>query len=225
VAKSVQHSNIGAQLSAFSRARTLALAGIIAPVWFTALVIVQGFLLPDYSHVMMPISAVAAWPTGWIQNLNFCVVGALTIAFAFGLHMGVQGARGWTVGSALLVASGVGLIIAGVFPWTMVDAVPTETPAHVVGAILSFAATGLGLIVFSRRMNVDPQWRDLATYTMITGFVVLALFIAVGFFVVDAGTPLHPWAGLSRNKVTRLTFHGVHNETTRVTHNRLMRPR
>jgi hypothetical protein len=40
------------------RERTLAPAGIIAPVWFTTLIVLQRFLLPDYSHMRMPIFAV-----------------------------------------------------------------------------------------------------------------------------------------------------------------------
>jgi hypothetical protein len=63
----------------------------------------------------------------------------------------------------------------------MVDGVPTETPPHVVGAVMTFAATGLGLIVFSRRMVADPRWHDLATYTMYSGIAVLLLFVTVGF--------------------------------------------
>ena len=47
-----------------ARASALAVAGIIGPVFFTALVVLQGFLVPEYSHVRMPISALAAWPTG-----------------------------------------------------------------------------------------------------------------------------------------------------------------
>ena len=54
-----------------ARSSTLALAGIIGPIWFTTFVVLQGLLLPDYSHVRLPISALAAWPTGWIQNINF----------------------------------------------------------------------------------------------------------------------------------------------------------
>ena len=41
---------------------TLLTAGIAGPIWFTALVIVQGILQPDYSHIAMPISALAASP-------------------------------------------------------------------------------------------------------------------------------------------------------------------
>ena len=128
------------------RPRTLALAGIIGPVWFITLVVVQGLLLPDYSHVRMLISALAAWPTGWIQNLNFYVFGALTIAFALALHRAVQPTRRGTAGFALLVMSGIGVELSGVFPWRMVDGVPTVTPPHVVGAIMAFAAAGLGMI-------------------------------------------------------------------------------
>ena len=119
------------------RVRTLALAGIVGPIFFTVLVVVQGFLRPEYSHVKMPISALAAWPTGWIQTINFYVVGLLMMAFAVALHLGVQATRRGGTGFALLLMSGLGLVLAGVFPWHMVNGVPTETPAHVVGAVMS----------------------------------------------------------------------------------------
>ena len=185
--------------------RTLALAGIIGPIVFTALVILQGLLQPDYSHVRMPISALAAWPAGWLQVLNFYICGALTIAFAVGLHMRMQRSSG-LVGVSLLVAGGVGLILAGIFSWEMVDGVPTETPAHVVGAILTFCATGLGFIAVSRRMNADEQWRDLATYALVTGVIVLLLFVTVGFFAIDDAAPLHPWAGLLQRILCAVWF-------------------
>ena len=35
--------------SATAKARVLALAGIVGPIWFTSLVVLQGFLRPDYS--------------------------------------------------------------------------------------------------------------------------------------------------------------------------------
>jgi hypothetical membrane protein len=178
------------------RTRTLALAGIVGPLLFTALVILQGLLQPDYSHVRMPISALAAWPTGWIQDLNFFIVGTLMIAFALALHRSVQPSRRGRTGFLLLAAGGLGVLLAGIFPWRMVDGVPTETPSHVVAAITTFAASGVGLVAFSRRMAGDPHWCDLASYTMLTGIAVLLLFVVVGFFAIDDGAPLHPWAGL-----------------------------
>jgi hypothetical membrane protein len=179
-----------------TRTHNLALAGIIGPIWSTALIVVQGVLQPDYSHIKMPISALAAWPKGWIQNLNFYVMGALTIIFALALHRSVRPMSRGGAGIALLAIGGSGLVLDGLFPWKMVGGVPTETPPHVVGAITTFASTGLGLIVFSRRMSADSRWRHLAAYTLCSGIAVLVLFVLVGFFAVDNGAPLHSWTGL-----------------------------
>jgi len=189
-----------------AQARTLALAGIIGPIWFTTLVIIQGFLLADYSHVRLPISALAAWPTGWIQNINFFVFGGLTMVYAFGLHRGVQRTRQGSVGFALLLLSGLGILLAGVFPFRMVDGVPTENSPHVVASIMAFASMALGLMVFSRRMIADPRWRDLATYTMFTGIIMLTLFVVLGRFAIDNGAPLHRWAGLIQRIVCAVWF-------------------
>ena len=187
-------------------ARHLALAGLVGPVWFTALVILQGVLQPDYSHVALPISALAAWPLGWVQILNFLVVGALMMAFGVAVHLGVRPSRGGVIGPALLVANGIGIVIAGVFPWVMVDGVPTETPGHVVGAIVAFGSISLALPLVSRRMRLDPSWRDVSTYTMVTGIAVLLLFVAMGAFAIDDGTPLHPWAGLIQRILCAIWF-------------------
>jgi len=188
------------------RARTLALAGLVGPTLFTALVILQGLLQPDYSHVAMPISALAAWPAGWIQVLNFHIAGAMIIAFAYALNLGVAPSGQGVLGSGLLAAGGLGIVLAGIFSWKMVDGVPTEPPSHVVGAVLAFAATGLGLVVFSQRMKADSRWRDLAGYTLVTGAAVLVLFVTVGFFAIDDGTPLHGWAGLLQRILCAVWF-------------------
>lgn len=174
----------------------LALAGIIAPFWFITLVVVQGILQPDYSHIAMPISALAAWPAGWMQNVNFFVVAVLNAAFIIGVHNGMRPTRFGMAGTALLLVSCVGLVVAGLFPWINVNGVPTETSPHVVGAVLTFSGASTGLMILSRRMAADPQWRSLSGYVLATGTVMLALFIVVGGFAVDEGTPFHPWAGL-----------------------------
>ena len=88
------------------------------------------------------------------------------------------------------------MIAAGAFSWKMVDGVPTETPEHVVGAIVTFVSLSIGLLSLSRRLRRDPAWSDLANYTLFTALVVLALFVTMAFYAIDDGTPLHPWAGL-----------------------------
>jgi hypothetical membrane protein len=184
----------------------LAIAGIIGPVWFTTLVIAQGILQPDYSHIMMPISALAAWPAGWMQNLNFFVVGTLTAAFTLGLHNAIRPTRFGLAGIVLLLVSCIGLFVAGLFPWINVNGVPTETGPHVVGAVLVFLGAGTGLVVLSRRMSVDPRWQDLSAYALGTGIIMLMLFIVVGGFAIDEGTPFHQWAGLLQRVLVVVWF-------------------
>ena len=184
----------------------LALAGIIGPIWFIALVIVQEVLQPDYSQVAMPISALAAWPKGWMQNLNFFVAAALNAAFTLGLHDGMRPTRFGVAGIALLLASCVGLVVAGLYPWINVNGVPTEPPGHVVGAVMTFAGASTGLMILSRRVAADPQWRSVSGYVLATGIVMLILFIIVGGFAIEEGTPFHRWTGLLQRILVAVWF-------------------
>lgn len=179
----------------------LLIAGIVGPILFITLVIIQGILQPDYSHIAMPISALEAWPAGWMQRLNFFMFGTVMAAFTIGVHHSIPPTRFGIVGIVLLLASCVGIVMAGVFPWINVNGVPTETPAHVVGAVLTFLCASIGLSILSRRMATDPEWRDLSSYVLATGIVMLVLFIVLGGFAIDAGTPLHAWAGLLQRVV------------------------
>jgi len=176
--------------------RILAAAGIGGAILFILLVFVQEFLNPDYSRIAMPISALAAWPTGWIQKLNFFVYGGLALAFYGGLTRGIRPSRLGQLGIVLLVVSAIGAILAGIFPWVRINGQPTETPRHVIGAISHFAGVALGSILLSRGMARDPAWSDIAGYVLGSGIALLVLFVTIGFFAIDPGTPLHPWAGL-----------------------------
>ena len=175
---------------------SLAIAGMIGPLFFSSLVIAQGILQPDYSPIAMPISALAAWPAGWMQNLNFFLLGTLNGGFTIGLHNGIRATRFGVIGILLLLVSCLGIFLAGLFPWINLNGVPTETPQHVVGAVLTFSGASTGLVVLSRRMSADPRWYSLSAYVRGTGIVMVILFVVVGFFAVDAGTPFHRWAGL-----------------------------
>jgi hypothetical membrane protein len=186
--------------------KLLAVAGIAGPLFFTTLVVAQGIWQPDYSHVEMPISALAAWPAGWLQNLNFFVSGMLLIAFTVFLHAVIRPTRFGRVGIGLLVAGAVGLFLAGVFPWIRVNGVPTETPPHALAAILTFSATSAGLIVLSRRAAADPRWCDLSAYILATGIVMFLLFIVVGFFAIEPGAPFHAWTGLIQRMLVAVWF-------------------
>jgi len=179
---------------------------MVGPIVFVTLVVIQGVLQPDYSHIAMPVSALAAWPAGWLQNVNFFVAATLNAAFTIGLHHAIRPAPFGLAGIVLLLAGCVGLVGAGLFPWINVNGVPTETPSHVAAAVLSFTGPATGLIVLSRRMTADARWRDLSAYVLVTGVVMIVLFVAVGLFAIGDGTPLHRWAGLLQRILVAVWF-------------------
>jgi hypothetical membrane protein len=187
-----------------SPAARLIVAGLIAPFPFIALVIVQGVLQPGYNHVTQPISALAALPLGWLQNLNFYIVGTLLIAYAIGLRFAVRQA-GAPVGPALIALSGVGLILSGVFPWRQENGIFIEPAGHVVGAVMSFLGTSIGHIVISRRMRHDPRWEGIAFYVLASGITMLLLFFAVAYSL-EPGSPLRPWTGALQRVLVAIWF-------------------
>lgn len=175
----------------------LALAGIAGPIIFVAAALVHSLLRPDHSLLGHPISALAAGPSGWVQNINFLLFGSLMIAYAIGLHLGVRPTRWGAVGLAFLVLSGVGLVWASLFPATdATGAFDENRLLHIPGFIMTFLGGGIGLIVMSRRMASDPRWQSVATYALATGIAMLVLILAGGGLVRPPGAPLHAWLGL-----------------------------
>jgi len=182
------------------RIALLAWAGIIGPVLFTATFLAQeAFRIEEYSPLAEPVSALEAGPNGWIQQVNFIVFGVLTMAFAVGLHLGVRPTRRGIAGPAALFVSGIGLLLAAIFPLREDAAGVTYDPGgHFVAGVVFFLTSAVGLIAVSRRLARDPRWRSLATYTLTAGAVALAGFVVLGVLVMPDDAPLHDWAGLAQ---------------------------
>ena len=175
----------------------LATAGIAGPFIFAVVALVHSLLRPDHSLLRHPVSALAAGPSGWVQNVNFLLFGLLMIAYAMGLHLGVRPTRWGLVGVMFLVLSGVGLMWGGVFPATDdTGAFDGGRLLHIPGFVMTFLGGGIGLVLMFRRMASDPRWRALATYALATGVAMLVLIVGGGGLVRPPGAPLHAWFGL-----------------------------
>lgn len=166
--------------------RNGALAGVVAPVTFGAVILVLTVAQYDFmvglgwhpvrdSGVPWP-SGLALGPYGWLHVANSVVFGALLVAFALGLHRGMAG--GSKVGPALLAVTGAAFVLAGF----KTDPDISGGPQSWHGLIHGIAYL---LIVFSilpsyfflwRRMRRDPLWRGHGLYTLITGVAMVVLF-------------------------------------------------
>ena len=163
--------------------RWSAWAGVVGPVLFTATYMVQEALRRDeYSPMAEPVSALEAGPNGWVQQANFVVFGLLTLGVRRRSRIAGYGRAGrGLVGPALLFVSGIGLLLAAVFPLREDAAGVTYDPGgHFVAGVVFFLSSAVGLVAVSRRLTGDPRWRDIATYTLGCGLLALAGFVPAG---------------------------------------------
>ena len=183
----------------------LLLCGAIAGPIFTAAWFLQGPARADYDPMRHPISSLSIGEFGWMQALNFLVIGTLTIAVALGLPNALQSRGGSKWGPILVGLIGLGFIGAGLFVTDPMNGYPVGTPAlptqfTVVGRLhrLFSAFFFLGLpgacFVLARLFakNGEQTW---ATYSRATGIAFLIMFVitTLGFSQV-AG--LADYAGL-----------------------------
>lgn len=182
-------------------------AGIIGPILFTAMFLVQDAFRSDANPIAEPVSALEAGPTGWVQQVSFAVFGLLTMVFAVGLHRGLRRTRAGIAGPALLFVSGIAMELAAIFPLQR-DAVGEifDPGGHTVAGMMFFSTSAVWLILVSRRLARDPRWRSLAGYTLAAGLVGVASFFAMGALVIPDSAPLHSWAGLAQRAVVLLVL-------------------
>ena len=175
-------------------------AGILGPVLFAVVFLAQDVARPGgYDPVAEPVSALAAGPTWWIQQLNFVVFGVLTLVFAVGLHVGIDRTRTGWLAPALLFVSGVGLLLAAAFPLARDAGGAVYDPGgHSIAGLLFFPTSALALMVLAPRLRRDPRWRGLVRYTLGAGALALAGVVFMGAFLLPDGAVLHGWAGLAQ---------------------------
>ena len=188
-----------------SYTKWLLICGVIAGPLFTIAWFLQGLARADYDPMRHPISSLSLGEYGWIQAVNFFVIGILTFAFALGLHNSLQSRGGSKWGPILIALIGIGFIGAGLFVTDPMNGYPPGTPAlpiqfTLVGRLhrLFSAFFFLGLpgacFVLARLFakNGENTW---ATYSRITGVAFLIMFVitTLGFSQV-AG--LVDYAGL-----------------------------
>lgn len=188
--------------------RLPAVAGIGGPVLFTLAFVVQGLLRPEHDTFALPVSALEAGTHGWVQQVNFAVLGCSLLLLAAGLHRHMARTRLNWLPSALLAVSGLGLWWAAAFPLRLgADGEIYDPGGHIVGGFVFFLGSALALLALARKMTADPAWRSLGGYTLAVGVAALAGFFVTGLFVMPDGAPGHPVAGLAqRALIVLVTF-------------------
>jgi hypothetical protein len=189
------------------RLTTLLLAcGVIYGPLFYVVVAVQAFTRAGFDIRKHPISLLSLGDAGWIQVTNFIVAGLLAMACAAGLRTSLTGSGGKSWGPLLIGISGLGMIIAGIFPPPAVLGFPPGTPdgmpqivgasgqLHGVGFLLAFGPLITDMFVFGRRYYLVGS-RGWGFYSIATG-VTTPLLVLPGFILQKPASLSFAFAGI-----------------------------
>ena len=160
-----------------STSRALLIGAVLATPLWVALWAVQAFTRDGFRPTYHPISLLSLGEGGWLQVLNFVIVGLLISGGGIGLGraLGVGRLTQWI--SILVVMMGFGLAISGLFVTDAGGGFPAGAPegapvmswhgaVHEAGFILTqlaFLAAGITLaILFARNRRRAWMWACIA---------------------------------------------------------------
>jgi len=170
-------------------------SGVIGPLLFVAIFLVEGLTRPDYDPFRSMVSELSLSDWGWQQIANFLMCGTLMLAFCFGLRR-VEASR-WA--ARILTVTALGMLMAGVFvcdpglayPAGAPNALPVGTGTWhgllhgIAGAIVFFSlplAIGFMAVWFAR--NSERGWFVYSMATLLIGF---AAFMASNIAAMHGG--------------------------------------
>lgn len=165
--------------------RALLAAGVVAPVAFVVVLLIEGATRSGYSAWRMYGSNLANGPGGWMQIVNFLACGVLVLAASVGLARSSPPTR-W--GPRLVGLFGLSLIVAGAFVTDPGLGYPPGTPlkpsgpptwhgaVHGLNAVVCFGAVTAAALVYCRVFARDRHTRGWAVYSGLTGTACLLLF-------------------------------------------------
>ena len=170
---------------------------------FVAVFTLEGWLRPGYDPRGMFISELSLGPRGWIQVLNFIILGTLFLIFAWGVAAEFREGKASRFGPILLTIIGFSFLVSG--PLVMDPAItPVEQMSwhgilHQLFGALVFSLAPITCFVFWRRFREDPEWGFLQGWTLAAGLITVAAVILLRVSTVRPPAPpntLSAWDGL-----------------------------
>jgi hypothetical protein len=161
---------------------------VLGPVFYVTFLI-QALTRSGYDMTRHPISLLSLGGAGWIQILNFVVVGLLAIGLHLGAKQTLTGRAGGIWIPRLFLSFGIGMVVAGVFPPEPMLGFPPGSPntlpttmsvkaaLHGLGFLLVFTSLTAVAFIFGARVATSAGWR---IYSICTGLLI-PLLLCIGF--------------------------------------------
>jgi len=161
-----------------------ALCGIIAPILFWVMVIVESLIRPGYSPVHNFVSDLGVGSLAILQNINFMIFGILTIGLGLGLHGSLPTPRGVSLKSSVLLVIIFGILIffAGLFPENYGSGVLHTS----VSAFAFLSIIAAQLLTWKGLKGMDTAiWGGYRIYSLISGLLSIIFLILLQVAISD----------------------------------------
>jgi hypothetical membrane protein len=188
---------VGTRDTAFvaERSRTgwLLTAGVIGPIFFVVVFLVEGWIRPNYDAQRMFISQLSLTGDGWQQIGNFLITGLLFVGAAIGWRRAMPDGPGCRSVPILLGLAGIGLMVAGVFVTDPSHGYPPGTPPgmstetswhgaiHALSSVFVLLGLPIAMMIVARRFS--GQGSRWALYSMASAVLMLAALVGTYSFM------------------------------------------
>lgn len=194
------------------RARLTLAVGVVVPVVFVVVLLIEGLTRPGYDSWRDMGSSLSTGPGGWMQIVNFIACGLLIMVPAAAL---ARSHSPTTWGPRLIGIFGLSLVIAGAFTTDPAYGYPPGSPPaggpqtwhgtiHDLNAFLAFGSITAAAFVFGRAFARDPHARAWARYSYLTAAASLLLF--AGSLTAGVLDQNHAWHNAPGGFLQRLAI-------------------
>jgi hypothetical protein len=188
--------------------RTLAgWSGMAGSALFILVFTLEGMFRPGYNAFSTFISELSIGPRGWIQILNFIILGILFLVFTKGVATEFRDGKASKAGPILLAIIGFSFLISGPFV-TDVAGIPRDQMSwqgivHGIFGAFVFSLSPVSCFVFWRRFKEDSNWKPLQGWTLLAGIITSVAVILLTAATKMPVTPnlFTPWNGLIQRMV------------------------
>jgi hypothetical membrane protein len=192
--------------------KKLLYAGIVGPLVFIAVFLVECATRPGYSAWRHYVSQLATGPGGWVQVVNFLVCGVLVLVFAIGLRLSIRRTRGSIGGPVLLGLFAVALLVAGIFSTDPALGYPVGAAyvhtahgmLHGLAGLTAFTTLPAAAFVMAWHFSAEKGARRWVVYSIVVGVLIIGLFIA--FTTVSTMDAVGTWPNAPTGFLQRIAI-------------------
>ncbi len=163
--------------------RIAAWAGILGSAIFVATFTVEGWLRAGYDPLSTYVSALSLGPRGWIQILNFLLLGILLFLFSRGVADEFPTGKASRGEVILLTVIAILFLVSGPFVMdpmgTPQDQATLHGTIHGLAGGIIFLLMPISCFVFLRRFRAETQWQPFQWWTLVLGIIVAVAVVAL----------------------------------------------